>query len=259
MKAIILAAGYATRLFPLTRNIPKPLLHVTPDKTVIDFIVDDLVNSVSLDEIIVVTNDKFYSDFCNWASKMKSGCPVSVLNDGTKNNNDRLGAIGDIIFALDKKKIDSDLIIIGGDNLFDRGFKKFFKFALSNRDSASLGLFDIGDKNEATHFGVVDVDSGNKVVSFEEKPKHPKSSLVATCLYYFPKATLGLLRQYVKDPSTIKDAPGNYMRWLMKKSIVYGFVLSRGHWYDIGHLDSYKEVVKQYNTNTLKKTKGETR
>jgi len=247
LKAIILAAGYATRLYPLTLNIPKPLLHVTPEKTVIDFIVDDLSGVRGIDEVLVVTNHKFYPDFIRWSAKRKLACTLTVLDDGTMSNLDRLGAVGDIVYAVNKKRIDSDLIVIGGDNLFDRGFKDFFNFAFSKRPYASLGVFDIKDKKDAAQFGVVSVDPRGRVISFEEKPARPRSSCVATCLYFFPKDTLRLLHRYAADPKTIKDAPGNYIRWLMQKSRVYGSALGQGHWHDIGHFDSYKEVVNRYN------------
>jgi len=246
-KAIILAAGYATRLYPLTLNIPKPLLKITRSKTVVDFIVDDLQASGLVEEAIIVTNNKFYGDFLRWSKTRSKKILVSVVNDGTTSNEDRLGAIGDIYFAVKKKNISGDTIVIGGDNLFDRGFAGFLKFALDKKPFASLGLFDIRDKKEATRFGVVSVDSTARVSSFEEKPLKPKSTLVATCLYYFPQAKLALLEKYILDPKTSKDAPGNYIRWLFGQDRVYGFTLSKGHWHDIGHFDSYKEVVAQFN------------
>ena len=247
IKAIILAAGYATRLYPLTLNIPKPLLKITRSKTVVDFIVDDLMASGLVEEAIVVTNNKFYGDFLRWSKTRAKNILVSVVNDGTTSNEDRLGAIGDIYFAVKKKNISGDTIVIGGDNLFDKGFASFLKFAVDKKPFASLGLFDIRNKKEATRFGVVSVNSFGKVVSFEEKPDHPKSTCVATCLYYFPKETLALLHKYVLDPKTSKDAPGNYIRWLLGEDTVYGFTLRKGHWHDIGHFDSYKEVVAQFN------------
>ena len=245
VKAVILAAGYATRLYPLTLNIPKPLLKITSSKAVIDFIVDDLVNSGLPEEIIVVTNHKFYADFCNWA-RARRETRISVLDDGTRSNDDRLGAVGDIFYAVKKKAIQDDLIVVGGDNLFDRGFSKFLKFALKKSPYASLGLFDIKSKKEASRFGVVGVTSQGRITSFEEKPLEPKSTCVATCMYYFPKETLALLGKYMEDPKTKKDAPGNYIRWLMEHDSVYGVVLEEGHWHDIGHFDSYREVVKQF-------------
>jgi glucose-1-phosphate thymidylyltransferase len=247
LKALILAAGYATRLYPLTLNIPKPLLKITGKKAVIDFIVDDLITSARLDEIMVVTNHKFYADFSAWAKKGRRHVAITVVDDGTRSNEDRLGAIGDIYYTVRKKKITDDCIVIGGDNLFDRGFKNFLKFASAHRPFVSLGLFDIGNIKEATRFGVVNTDRKARVIDFQEKPARPKSTLVATCLYYYPAETLELLEKYVLDRSTSKDAPGNYIRWLLDQDAVYGFTLKKGNWYDIGHFDSYKEVVNQYN------------
>ncbi len=247
IKAIVLAAGYATRLYPLTLNIPKPLLQITKDKAVIDFIIDDLESSRLVDEIIVVTNDKFYGSFREWAKRRKKGITLSVLNDGTRSNDDRLGAIGDIYFAVKKKKIASDFLVVGGDNLFDRGFGNFLKFALTKKPLPSLGLFDIKDKAAAHRFGIVSIDGHSKVTSFEEKPSRPKTTLVATCLYFLPGSTLALLEDYISDRNTSKDAPGNYIRWLTKEGEVFGFVLKKGHWYDIGHFDSYREVVARFN------------
>ena len=247
VKAVILAAGYATRLYPLTLNIPKPLLKVTKDKAVIDFIVEDLAASGRVEEIIVVTNQKFYSQFLQWSRRANKGVRLSVVNDGTTSNEDRLGAIGDIHFAVRKKKIASDFVVVGGDNLFDKVFKKFLAFAAGHRPFASLGVFDIRDKKAATRFGVVAAHKDGAVYSFEEKPQHPRSTFVATCLYYFPQEVLGLLERYVRDPAASKDAPGNFIRWLWQTGGVYGFRLRHGFWYDIGHFDSYKEVVARFN------------
>lgn len=247
IKAVILAAGYATRLYPLTRNIPKPLLQVTARKTVIDFIVDDLAADGRVDEITVVTNDKYHCDFAAWARFRRTRVPLRVLDDGTFSNSDRLGAIGDMAFAVRKRKIAADLVVVGGDNLFDVGVARFLSFAQGRRPCVSLGLFDIYDKTAARRFGIVGLDRNSRVISFEEKPARPKSTLAATCLYYFPKESLAYLKEYIKDRDTSNDAPGNYIKWLMKKTGVSGFPIRRGHWFDIGHLGSYKEVLALYN------------
>lgn len=247
IKAVILAAGYATRLYPLTLNIPKPLLKITKDKTVIDFIADDLEASGIIDEIIVVTNHKFYRDFLTWAHGRKKKVKLAVLDDATRSNEDRLGAVGDISFAVAKKRITGDFIIIGGDNLFDRGLRTFLKFAHERILFPSMALYDVKSKNEAVRFGIVELDKKAKIVGFEEKPPKPKSTLAATCLYYFPSRTLVLLRKYMTDRTTSKDAPGNYIKWLLGQTEVYGCTLRQGHWYDIGHFNFYKEVVAQFN------------
>jgi len=249
IKAVILAAGYATRLYPLTRNIPKPLLKVTPEKSVIDFIVEDLADSGRVDEIVVVTNHRYAGAFAAWARRCRSRVPVAVLDDATSSNADRRGAIGDMDFVVRKRKIARDLIVVGGDNLFDVGVARFLRFAQGRKPRVSLGLFDIRDKAAARRFGIVAVDRSGRVTSFQEKPARPRSTLAATCLYYFPKASLAFLKDYVGDRDTSNDAPGNYIKWLMKKTGVSGFAIRRGHWFDIGHLDSYKQVLALYNGN----------
>jgi glucose-1-phosphate thymidylyltransferase len=249
MKAIILAAGYATRLYPLTLNIPKPLLKVTADKTVIDLMVDDLA-SCGVRDITVVTNRKFFGVFKIWAQRRGAGrrsLRLTVLDDGTTSNDNRLGAVGDMYFAVCRRRVAEDLVVVGGDNLFDRGFKPFLAKARAWRPYASLGLFDIRDKKEATRFGVVSVDRQGRVLSFEEKPLRPRTSCVATCLYFFPAATLPLLKRYMADQTTSKDAPGNYIRWLMQHDRVYGHALKEGNWYDIGRFDAYRDVVAEFN------------
>ncbi|MFH1691430.1 MAG: nucleotidyltransferase family protein [Candidatus Omnitrophota bacterium] len=248
-KAIILAAGYATRLYPLTQNMPKPLLFVTPEKTVIDLIIDDLEACGLVDEAIIVTNSKFYAHFFKWALVRKRQCNIrlTVVDDGTCSNEDRLGAIGDIFFAIKKRKLDCNLVVIAGDNLFQRGIKSFLSFALTRHSHVSFGVFDIKKKSHACRFGVVTLRPNGKVVAFEEKPKNPKSTLVATCLYYFPKETLKFLKRYVHDRAMSNDASGNYIRWLLKVDRVSAFALKGTRWYDIGHLDSYKEVVANFN------------
>lgn len=249
IKAIILAAGYATRLYPLTLNIPKPLLKLKKDKSVIDLIVEELVSECNAEEIVVVTNDKFYKNFLHWRSKVKRHAKkISVLNDRTTSNDDRLGAIGDIYFAVKTKKIQSDVIVVGGDNLFEFGFGSFLKFAREHASYSSLGLFDVKKKDVARRFGIVNLRKDKRVVDFTEKPSSPRSTLAATCLYYFPKESLYLLGEYASDKSTTMDASGNYIKWLLKKSRVYGYVFKSGQWYDIGHLSSYREVVAKFNS-----------
>lgn len=247
IKAVILAAGYATRLYPLTLGIPKPLLRITARKTVVDFIVDSLAESGRVSEIFVVTNSKFSREFETWTRGQKYRSMISVLDDGTRSNEDRLGAIGDIDYAVRKKDIRDDVVVVGGDNLFGRPVDSFLSFAEQKAPYASLGLYDIRDKKTASRFGIVSKDSRGRLTHFEEKPKSPRTTLAATCLYYFPAETLPLLKSYARDATTSNDASGNYIRWLMERQEVYGFPLRQGHWFDIGHLDLYKEVVAKYN------------
>ena len=242
MKTLILAAGYGTRLYPLTKNKPKPLLPVAK-KPIIDYILDKLNEVSELKAIIVISNNKFFSKFKTWAKateKKFNKFSIKILNDGSNTPEDRLGAIGDIIFSLKKEKIKEDILIVGGDNIFDFNLKNFVLFAKQKRPQVSIGLYDIEDIKKASRFGIVRINKSKRLVSFEEKPRSPKSSLVAICLYYFPKESLRYIFDYIEDKQNT-DAPGQYIRWLYKKRPVYGFAF-KGIWHDIGHLDYYNRV-----------------
>ncbi|MFH1190580.1 MAG: nucleotidyltransferase family protein [Candidatus Omnitrophota bacterium] len=232
MKALILAAGYATRLYPLTKKYPKPLLEVK-GKPIINYIVDKLGLVNGVDEIYIVTNSKFMPDFRKWAKTVKSSKKITLVNDLTKNNQDRLGAIGDIRFVINKQKIREDLLVVGGDNLFSGSLQGFLDAAKRNVACASLGLFRLKRKKDASRYGVVKLDKLKKVISFQEKPEHPESSLVAMCLYYIPKNRLNLINVYMREEKKKADATGSYIAWLKDKVDVYGYVFS-GSWFDIG-------------------------
>lgn len=240
MKALILAAGYATRLYPLTKEYPKPLLKVG-HRPIIDYILEKVSALEGIDEIVVITNSKFISQFEKWASGLKNRECVSLVDDLTKSHSDRLGAIGDMNFAIDKKRIKDDLLVIGGDNLFDGDLKDFLSFAKTKKSSPLIGVYNIKDKDKAKRYGVIKLNRVNKVVDFQEKPLIAKSTLVAMCLYYFPKERLGLLKEYLNDRPAKHDASGFYIDWLRKKVPVYGFTFS-GRWYDIGEHKFYDEA-----------------
>jgi glucose-1-phosphate thymidylyltransferase len=243
VKALILAAGYATRLYPLTKKYPKPLLEVK-GRRIIDYIVDKLGSVSDIDEIYVVTNSKFISDFRRWSKVVKSPKKITLVNDLTKDNQDRLGAIGDINFVLKKKKVQDDLLVVGGDNLFNGSVQNFLDVTRKSTASAGIGLYRLKRKNDASRYGVVKLDQSKKVVSFQEKPKHPQSSLVAMCLYYIPKNYLKLIDAYMRDKKRKADATGSYIAWLKDKVDVYGYVFS-GSWFDIGdykYLNTAKET-----------------
>jgi glucose-1-phosphate thymidylyltransferase len=245
MKALILAAGYATRLYPLTKKYPKPLLEVK-GRPIIDYIIDKLDSVSSIDEIYIVTNSKFISEFRKWVKVVKSPKKITLVNDLTKNNQDRLGAIGDINFVVKKKKVQEDLLVVGGDNLFSGSLSGFLDAAGKNISNPCIGLFRLKRKQDASRYGVVKLNSSRKVVSFQEKPKHPGSNLVAMCLYYISKNHLNLLNAYTQDKKIkvgVADATGSYIAWLKDKVDVYGYVFS-GSWFDIGdykYLNTAKE------------------
>ena len=239
MKALILAAGYATRLYPLTKKYPKPLLEVK-GRPIINYIIEKIELVSGIDEIYIVTNSKFISDFRKWAKTVKK---ITLVDDLTKDNQDRLGAIGDIQFVINKKKIREDLLVVGGDNLFSGSLQGFLDAAKKNIAPTGLGLYRLKRKNDASRYGVVKLDKLKRVISFMEKPAHPQSNLVAMCLYYIAKSYLNLINVYLHEEKRKTDATGSYIAWLKDKVDVYGYVFS-GSWFDIGdyqYLNSAKE------------------
>jgi len=247
MRALILAAGYAVRLYPLTKKYPKPLLPVNK-KPIIDYIIDKLNSIKDLDEIIVITNSKFISKFRDWARKAKSKKPISLIDDLTRTNLDRRGAIGDLYFAITHKKLRDDLLVIGGDNLFDKDLLDFVRFAKSKKTSPVIGVYDIKDRRKTSRYGVVRLNKDSRIMDFREKPKVSKSTLVAMCLYFFPRDKLELIKRYQADTKNKYDATGLYIDWLRKITSVYGFIFDC-RWFDIGDHRFYREAQKTFLKN----------
>jgi glucose-1-phosphate thymidylyltransferase len=225
VKALILAAGYATRLRPLTDSIPKQLLPVG-GRPMLDWILDKL-RETSADEIHVVTNARFAQDFERWAA----GKDVRVHNDGTKTNEDRLGAIGDIRFVQQHADIDDDLLVIAGDNLFDFSLGDFEAF-WRNKSGSALAVYDVRDLTLARHYGIVAVDADDRVVEFVEKPVDPPSTLAATAAYVFARTHAARIGEYL-DEGRSHDQPGNFIAWLHPREPVFAYRFE-GEWYDIG-------------------------
>jgi len=243
VKALILAAGYATRLYPLTKKYPKPLLEVK-GRPIINYIIENIGLVSEINEIYVVTNSKFISDFRKWVKTVKSSKKITLVDDLTKNNQDRLGSIGDIQFVIKKKKVQEDLLVVGGDNLFSGSLQGFLDVVKKNIAPAAIGLYKLKRKNDASRYGVVKLDKLKRVISFKEKPKHPQSNLVAMCLYYVSKDYLNLINAYMQAKKRKTDATGSYIAWLKDKLDVYGYVFS-GSWFDIGdykYLNTAKET-----------------
>ena len=244
MKVVLLAAGYATRLYPLTLNTPKPLLPVA-GRPVIEFILDIIGPLKEVDEVFIVTNQKFCKNFEEWNAKFSSSKKITVLNDGTKTNEDRLGATGDIGFVIENRKLKDDLLVLAGDNIFRTDLTEFIKFSISKRPSISIGLYDVKDLELAKKYGIVSLDSNKKIVEFKEKPRKPLSTLAAKCLYFFPKEKLGIMAEYLKS-GVSKDAPGFFLEWLSKKDIIFGYVFKDEKWFDIGDKYSYEEANREF-------------
>jgi len=244
MKALILAAGYATRLYPLTKEYPKPLLKVGR-RPIINYIIDKLESLKEIDEIIVVTNSKFMPQFKKWRSGLKIKKRISLVDDLTKSHGDRRGAIGDMNFVINKKRLQDDLLVVGGDNLFDGSLKEFLSFAKKNT-APVIGAYNIKDRQQAKKYGVVRLDRKNRLIDFKEKPENPKSTLIAMCLYYFPKERIRLIKEYLNSRQDKYDATGFYIDWLRKKTPVYGFIFD-GRWYDIGDREFYRQAKESFS------------
>lgn len=244
MKAIILAAGYAVRLQPLTLNTPKPLLDIA-NRTIIDRILDKLDKLGGLSRIYIITNAKFFESFSKWQKASRHHKDkIGIINDGSTSNENRLGAIKDIDITIKTNSIDEDVLVIAGDNLFDFELGEFLKFGKANFDGSSVAVYDIGDLDSAKRFGVVKVDERKRIIDFEEKPENPKSTLISTAIYYFPKDKLLFLKEYVSLGNKL-DTPGSYISWLAKRDRVYGFIFNED-WYDIGSVESYEEANEEY-------------
>lgn len=244
MKALLLAAGYATRLYPLTLNKPKPLLPIA-GRPVLEFILDIIEPLKSIDEIFVVTNDKFYKDFEGWRSGHRGSKKITVVNDGTGSNKDRLGATGDIRFVIKEKNVKSDLLVLAGDNIFRTDLSGFIDFSLSKRPSISIGLYDVKDLTLAKKYGIVSLGSDKRIIEFREKPEKPASTLAAKCLYFFPEEKLDVMEAYL-TLDRAKDAPGYFLEWLCKKEPVFGYIFEDEKWFDIGDKRSYEEAGREF-------------
>ena len=221
MKALILAAGYATRLRPLTESIPKQLLPVG-GRPMVDWIVDK-IRETDADEIHLVTNHRFADDFRRWAPD-----DVVVHDDGTTSNDDRLGAIGDIQFV----GLDDDLLAIAGDNLFDYSLRDYLGFWRTKGNASSVAVHDVRDRELAKQYGVVDVDREGRITSFVEKPADPPTTLCATATYVFARDHARRVATYLAEGNP-PDQPGNFVAWLQARAPVYAYSFP-GNWWDIG-------------------------
>ncbi|MCF7798614.1 nucleotidyltransferase family protein [Candidatus Woesearchaeota archaeon] len=241
MKAIILCAGYATRLYPLTKHTPKPLLPIK-GKPIVELIIKQLENLAKkgeLDEIIIVTNNKFAETFTKWAESFDSPTTIAIVNDGTTSNDDRLGAVGDLLFAVKNQQINDDVFLLAGDNLFETNLEEMADIA-KNKHASVIATYDLKDPQLlANKFGVVQIDETNKILTFEEKPANPKSSLTATAVYLIKKDDLHKIKDLVAENKRL-DNMGEMIIFLTKVSEVYTRPID--NWIDIGSLEDYKKA-----------------
>lgn len=238
MKAIILAAGYATRLYPLTKNRPKPLLEIG-GKPILQYLLEKIEPLELVDEVIIVTNDRFYHQFADWVAGFVYSKKIIVLNDGTTANENRLGAIADLCFALEERQLDEDLLVLAGDNLFDFALTDFVAYYQKVRADC-ITAHQLDDLEELRKTGVIETNGEGRVLSFAEKPMDPRSNLAVPPFYIYRRDTIPLLKEYLQAGEN-PDAPGNFIPWLLKRKKVYAFRFE-GARYDIGTLESYRRV-----------------
>ncbi len=241
MNILILAAGYATRLYPLTLDQPKPLLPVA-GKPMMEWVLDNMAPISGIEKVYVVTNAKFAPHFQAWADKYGKGQPrmtFEIVNDGSTSDADKLGAIGDMNLVIQKYGLDqSDLVVVAGDNLFSQSLESFGHF-MAALDGPALGVYDVGSLEEAKKYGVVAVDENGVITEFVEKPANPPSTLISIALYYYPKAIVKMVAQYLAEGNN-PDQPGRLVQWLYPRVPVKTWSVP-GTWFDVGS----KETLEQ--------------
>lgn len=248
MKCLILAAGYATRLYPLTKDQPKPLLKVA-GKPIIEYILEKVQALKDVTEIYIITNARFHQHFHTWLDiypsiNTNSTPPhITLINDGTVSNEDRLGAVGDIHFVLKQQKINEDLLVIAGDNLFGFSLRELISYYGKNGRKSLVAVHDLKDAEKVKgRYGVVLLNK-SRIVDFEEKPQVPKSSLASTACYLFNKNDLRLVEQALRQGKA--DNPGDFIKFLVNTSEVHGFVFEE-HCFDVGTFESLREAEELY-------------
>ena len=245
MKCLILAAGYATRLYPLTENFPKPLLDVG-GKTILDWLVDDIHTAGLVDEFVVISNHKFAHHFDKWAATKTM--KVTVVDDGTDSNETRLGAVKDIQFAIDQLGLDDNMLVIAGDNVLSFSLTKFLAYAKEKGTSCIMRYYEAEEK-KLTKCGVVEIDENDRIVSMEEKPAQPKSHWCCPPFYYYTREDAKLVAKGIAAGCGT-DAPGSYIAWLCTQATVFAMEMP-GKRFDVGNLESYNKIKEEYKGITV--------
>jgi glucose-1-phosphate thymidylyltransferase len=245
MKLIILAAGYATRLYPLTLNQPKPLLPVA-GKPMMEHVLDNIATIKSIDHAYVVTNAKFARHFEDWASTYNRPdlhFSFTIVKDKSTDDTNKLGAIGDMHLVLTKYDVDDDIIVIGGDNLFSNDLSEFGGYC-EEKSAPVTGVYDVGDLEAIKKYNSIEIDENNRITYFEEKPQVPRSTLTGIALYYYPKMMLPLIYQYIAEGNN-PDQPGRLVQWLYPRAPFYVWKVP-GLWYDVGSIETLEEANRVF-------------
>jgi glucose-1-phosphate thymidylyltransferase len=245
MKLIILAAGYATRLYPLTLTKPKPLLDCA-GKPMLEHVIDNLRTIPHIDHVYIVTNAKFAEHFQAWSDSYQRPdlhFKFTTVNDGSTDDSNKLGAIGDTHLVLTKYGIDDDVIVVGGDNLFSEDLFGFGEFC-RKKNAPVLAVYDVGDLEEIKKYNSIEIDGDGRITFFEEKPATPKSTLTGIALYYYPQSSLPLIRQYMAERNN-PDQPGRLVQWMYKRVPFYTWKVP-GIWFDVGSKETLEEANRVF-------------
>jgi glucose-1-phosphate thymidylyltransferase len=245
MRLIVLAAGYATRLYPLTLDRPKPLLEVA-GKPIIEYVLDNLAPIEGIDRIYVVTNAKFADQFHRWADRYRgahAGLDLTVISDSSTDDSNKLGAIGDLHFTLASERIEDDIIVVAGDNLFSERLEEFGSFS-RRMNAPILAVYDVGSLEEVKNYSSIGTDTAGRITLFEEKPEHPRSTVTGIALYYYPKSALPLIREYINEGNN-PDQPGRLVEWIYRRTPFYTWPVP-GIWYDIGSKEMLEEANRMF-------------
>ena len=244
MTSIILAAGYATRMYPLTLNYPKPLLEVG-GKKIIDWLIEDLEKS-GVERTVVVSNHKFISQFQAWAEGREN---IIVLDDGSEDNDNRLGAVKDIEFAIEKANIDDDIVVLAGDNVLNFSLSSFIEYGRKRKTSCIM-RHEEKDENKLRKTGVIEINEDELVLNMEEKPKEPKSNWAVPPFYYYTKEDKDLIKEGIASGCGT-DAPGSFVSWLVKTRPVHAYRMI-GERFDVGSIEGYEKIKKEYKGITIR-------
>ena len=243
MKCVLLAAGYATRMYPLTENFPKPLLEVG-GKTILDWIVDDLASGGKIDSYVVISNHKFLQHFEKWvALKRTQGFAVELLDDGSTDNDNRLGAVKDIEFAIDALKLDDDLLVLAGDNVMDFSFNSFISY-FEEKQTTCIMRYRVPGLEGPCKFGVATVDDSGRVLNMVEKPLVPESEWAVPPFYIYKRSDLNLFAKGIASGCKT-DAPGSFIEWLCKQTVVHAYEMP-GQRFDVGSIEGYEKICAEY-------------
>src|SRR5947208_5282203 len=249
MRVIILAAGYATRLYPLTLTRPKPLLPVA-GKPMIDYVLDNLAPMGGIERVYIVTNAKFAAQFQQWADDYraaKAKLDFTIVNDGSTDDTNKLGAIGDLHLVLLRERVDDHVIVVAGDNLFSKELTGFGRFC-REKQAPVLAVYDVKDLEQIKKYNAITMAADGRITFFEEKPKIPSSTVTGIALYFYPRSTLALIKKYVTEGNN-PDQPGRLIQWLYPRVPVYTWMVP-GLWYDIGSKETLEGANRIFAMST---------